>query len=184
MEDNVGDIGRDEAMVMCSEAGFKEGIMELLRRGGDDKVIMEEYKNMEGGERVRMELLEIAKSGLKGEVLEVLGGMWGAVEGEDEEDVKDKREDLEDDIRACLEEPGTIDDVEAAKVLGNVPGLPLGVGAEHFADILQQGEREIRRLEGEIRSFKGTTEGIEGEIRDVEARVKKAAGGRRGSGGR
>ena len=43
---------------------------------------------MEGGERVRMELLEIAKSGLKGEVLEVLGGMWGAVEGEDEEDVK------------------------------------------------------------------------------------------------
>ena len=76
-----------------------------------------------------------------------------------------------------MEEPGTIDDVEAAKVLGNVPGLPLGVGAEHFADILQQGEREIRRLEGEIRSFKGTTEGIEGEIRDVEARVKKAAGG-------
>jgi hypothetical protein len=35
-----------------------------------------------------MELLEISKIGRKGEVLEGLGGMWGAVEGEDEEDVK------------------------------------------------------------------------------------------------
>ncbi|GMI29254.1 hypothetical protein TrCOL_g13664 [Triparma columacea] len=170
----LSDIGTDEAMVTCGGMGFKEGTMALLRKGGHDKVIMEEYKNIVGGERVRMELLEIAKSGLKGEVLEVLGGMWGDVEGEDEEDVKDKREELEDDIRACLEEPGTIDDVEAAKVLGEVEGLPLGVGAEHFADILQQGEREIRRLEGEIRSFKGIIEGIEGEIKDVEVRIKGA----------
>lgn len=176
LDSKCEDMGVYESAVLCSKYGYEPGTVYLLSKTRSDRVLIEAYKaynpadhNME---RVRQELLGIADGGVRRDVLGALVKMWGDAADEDE------KEDVEDDIAECLEgNDNEVEPVTMVKVLSEGGGgMPLKVGLEWIANILDHDQEEIERLEGEIRSYEEQVRVLEVEIDKIGGRGTRRGG--------